>query len=177
MSSATPTAKKIDELYGLIDAIEIAMMTTRRPDGHLVTRPMATQRRRPLADLWFVTNIESDKIDELETDPHVNLGYYDEDSRECVSVSGLATISQDRERIRALYEPDWKAWFGDEGGARDGGPDDPRIALVLVEAHTVHYMKAKHARPVTLFEIAKGVITGEKPDIGRQETLSGDELD
>lgn len=28
----------------------------------------------------------------------------------------------------------WKAWFGDEGGARDCGPDDPRLALILVDA-------------------------------------------
>ena len=28
--------KKVDDLYELIDGIEVAMMTTRRPDGHLV---------------------------------------------------------------------------------------------------------------------------------------------
>jgi general stress protein 26 len=33
----------VDELYDLIEDIEIAMMTTRRPDGRLVSRPMATQ--------------------------------------------------------------------------------------------------------------------------------------
>jgi len=37
------TTKKLDELYALIDGIEIAMFTTRRPDGQLVSRPMATQ--------------------------------------------------------------------------------------------------------------------------------------
>ena len=61
----TPTTKKLDELYALIDGMEIAMMTTRRPDGRLVTRPMATQDRGPLADLWFVTDIEAHKVEEL----------------------------------------------------------------------------------------------------------------
>lgn len=174
---ATPTDKKLDELYDLIDDMEIALMTTRRPDGHLVTRPMATQDRGPLGDLWFVTNIETDKTDEIEHDAHVSLGYYDDGTKEWVSVSGTATITQDRAKIRELYAPDWKAWFGDEGGDRDGGPDDPRLALIAVDAHTVHYMKAKHSRPVTLFEIAKGVVTGDAPDLGREEHLSESELD
>ena len=177
MTDSTPTDKKLDELYDLIDGMEIALMTTRRRDGHLVTRPMATQYRGPLGDLWFVTNIETHKVDEVEADPHVSLGYYDDGTKEWVSVSGTATLTQDRAKIRELYAPDWKAWFGDEGGERDGGPDDPRLALIAVDAHTVHYMKAKHSAPVTLFEIAKGVVTGDAPDLGREEHLSPGELD
>ena len=42
---AVPTDKKLDDLYDLIDGIEIAMLTTRRADGHLVSRPMQTQER------------------------------------------------------------------------------------------------------------------------------------
>jgi hypothetical protein len=33
-----PTEKKLDDLYKLIDGIETAMFTTRRQDGHLVSR-------------------------------------------------------------------------------------------------------------------------------------------
>ena len=172
----TPTSKKLDELYELIDDMEIALMTTRRPDGLLVTRPMATQERGPLADLWFVTDVEAHKVDELRHDPNVNLGYYNDKTKEWVSVSGTATISQDRAKIRELHQPDWKAWFNDEGGNRDGGPDDPRLALILVDAKAVHYMKAKYSRPRTLFEIARGVVTGTDPDIGREEHLSKEEL-
>ena len=36
-----PLGKKLEDLYELIEGIEIAMFTTRRPDGHLVSRPMA----------------------------------------------------------------------------------------------------------------------------------------
>ena len=172
----TPAGKKIDELYELIGDMEIAMMTTRRPDGMLVSRPMATQKREPVADLWFVTDVESHKIDELRDDPHVNLGYYNQKTYEWVSVSGTAVISQDRGKIRELYQPDWKAWFNDEGGTRDGGPDDPRLALILVEAHSVSYMKTKYSRPRVLFEIARGILTGTDPGIGREEHLSAEEL-
>lgn len=174
--TATTTEKKIEELYELIDTMEIALLTTRRSNGQLVTRPMATQKPDPIADLWFVTDIDSEKIDELQFDPNVNLGFYDPDSREWVSVSGLMTISQDRSKIRELYQPDWKMWFGDEGGARDGGPDDPRLALLLVEARSVHYMKSRYTKPMVLFELLRAKVKGEAPELGREETLTDDEL-
>jgi general stress protein 26 len=68
----TSAEKKLDDLYQLIDGIEIAMFTTRRPDGHLVTRPMQVQERTTGTDLWFVTDVETHKLDELAHDPHVN---------------------------------------------------------------------------------------------------------
>jgi general stress protein 26 len=163
--------KNLEELFNLIEKIETAMFTTRRPDGRLVSRPMATQKRDPIADLWFVADIESHKMDELESDHNVNLSYFDTRSREWVSVSGTARISPDRGEIRARYRPDWKIWFGAVDDVRDGGPDDPRLALILVEADTVIYMKREKSRPMVLFELAKGAITGERPDLGEPHKL------
>ncbi len=174
--TATPTDTKLNELYELIADIKVAMLTTHAPDGSLVSRPMATQERNPIADLWFVTSIDTHKVDEVASAPDVNLAYYDDGSKEWVSVSGTATISQDRARIRELYQPDWKVWFGDEGGARDGGPDDPRLALILVDARSAHYLKSTHAKPMVLFELVRGMVTGEAPEIGREEQLSDAEL-
>jgi general stress protein 26 len=171
-----PLDKKLEDLYGLIEGIEIAMFTTRRPDGHLVSRPMATQTQAEGTDLWFVTDIDTHKLDELEFDPHVNLAYYRNRTREWVSVSGTASITRDRRAIRELYRPDWKAWFGDEGGERNGGPDDPRIALILVDVHSVTYLKVDKPRPVVLFEVAKAMATGTPPDIGEQRHVSESEL-
>ena len=172
-----PLGKKLKELYELIDGIEIAMFTTRRPDGRLVSRPMATQTQAEGSDLWFVTDIESNKLDELEFDPNVNLAYYKDRTREWVSVSGLAAISQDRRAIRELYRKDWKAWFGDEGGERDGGPDDPRLALILVEVQSVIYLKVDKPQPLVLFEVVKGMVTGTPPKIGARRELTGEEID
>src|SRR5215210_7916082 len=49
-----PLEKKLDDLYALIEGIEIAMLTTRRPNGDLVSRAMDTQKRAAGADLWFM---------------------------------------------------------------------------------------------------------------------------
>ncbi len=175
MDGITPE-KKIEELYDLIDGIEIAMFTTRRQDGRLVSRPMATQTQAEGADLWFVTDRETHKLEDLEYDPNVNLAYYRDGNREWVSVSGTAHVSSDRSAIRELYRPDWKMWFSDEGGERNGGPDDPRLALIMVEVDEVTYMKVDKPRPVVLFEVAKGFVTGEKPDVAPVREVSAAEI-
>jgi len=168
--------QNLKDLYDLIDGIEIAMFTTRRPDGQLVSRPMATQTQAEGADLWFATDLESHKLEELESDPHVNLAYYRDRTREWVSVSGIATVSRDRKAIHELYRRDWKAWFGDEGGARDGGPDDPRIGLILVDVQSVTYLKIDKPKPLVLFEVAKGMVTGTPPNVGEPKRVPGAEL-
>jgi general stress protein 26 len=170
------TSKKIDELYDLIQGIETAMFTTRRPNGQLVSRPMATQERIEGTDLWFVTDATTHKLDELSVDPHVNCSYYNNRTREWVSVSGVAHVSKNRNRIRQLYKEDWKAWFGDLGDERDGGPTDPRLALIMVDADSATYMKVNKPRPIVLFEVLKGMVTGNRPMIGDVREVTGAEL-
>jgi general stress protein 26 len=170
--------KKLDDLYALIDGIEIAMVTTRRDDGHLVSRPMQTQHRTSGSDLWFVTNVESEKFEELARDPHVNLAYYKSRTREWVSVSGTAILSRDRDLIDALYKPDWKIWFDDVGdGKRNGSPHDPRIALILVEADSVVYSKNDRPMPLVLFQAVKNRVTKGSADLPEPRQVSRDELD
>jgi len=171
-----PASKKIDELYDLIEGIETAMFTTRRADGLLVSRPMATQERIEGADLFFVTDSNTHKLDDLQLDPHVNCSYYNNRTHEWVSVSGVAHVSKNRSKIRQLYKEGWKTWLGDEGGDRDGGPTDSRIALILVDADYACYMKVNKARPIILFETLKGMVIGSRRLTGEVKEVTGAEL-
>ena len=157
---------ELQKLYDLIDEMEIAMLVTRRPDGHLNSRAMDTQKRAAGADLWFVTTEGEGKILEIEHDPHVNLSYYNSKTREWISVSGLAKISRDRQKIREIYASDWKAWFPEEGDPRHGTPDDPRMVLIGVDVHAAVFLDVNKPRPVVLYEVVKGWMTGSMPDIG-----------
>jgi general stress protein 26 len=168
------TEKKIDDLYKLIHGIDIAMMTTLNDDGSLVSRPMSTQKKQDGVDLWFMTRTDTHKIDEIVRSPNINLAYYKDG--EWVSVSGIATITQDRAKIHELYEPSWKAWLEDQGGSHDGSRDDPRIALINVEVQTVSYFKKTAAAPIVWFQIAKAMVTGAPPDIGEQRYVDRREL-
>ena len=156
----------IEKLFEHIQDIEIAMMTTRRADGHLQSRAMATQRRHSGADIWFVTLEDTPKLADIERDPHVNLAYYKDRTREWVSVSGLARVTRDRGTIHALWAPDWQAWFPKGDDPRHGTKDDPRMVLIGVNVHAAVFLEVNKPQPVVLFELVKGWITGSTPELG-----------
>jgi general stress protein 26 len=172
-----PLERKLDDLYDLIDGIETAMLTTRTIDGSLVSRPLQTQKRADDMDLWFMTSTETHKVDELHANPEVNVAYFKDGSKEWVSVSGRARVTQDRKRIRELYKPDWLAWLVVQGGVRNGGHDVPLIAIIKVEQHSVTYMKSNQPRVVAMFKVMHALATGEPPKVGSIRHVDRSELD
>jgi general stress protein 26 len=161
----------LEKLYEHIDDIEIAMMTTRRPDGHLQSRAMATQKRADGADLRFITLDGGQKLRDIAVDPHINLSYYKDRTREWVSVSGFASITRDRQKIHELYAPDWKVWFPKEGDPRHGTADDPRMVLIGVDVHAAAFLEVNKPQPVVLYEVVKGFFTGSTPDVGEMHHI------
>ena len=157
---------ELEKLYEHIDDIEIAMMTTRRPDGHLQSRAMATQKHAEGADLWFVTLEGGQKLRDIAADGHINLSYYKDRTREWVSVSGIASTTRDPQKIHELYAPDWKAWFPKEGDPRHGTADDPRMVLIGVDVHAAAFLEVTKPQPVVLYEVVKGFLTGSTPEVG-----------
>ena len=163
----------LEKLYEHVDDIEIAMMTTRRVDGHLVSRAMATQKRAAGADLWFVTMEGTPKVGEIDADPHVNLSYYKDRTREWVSISGLAALSRDRAKIRELWAPDWEMWFPKGDDPRHGTADDPRMVLIAVTVHAAMFLEVNKPQPVVIYEMVKGWITGAQPEVGEMHHVGG----
>jgi general stress protein 26 len=166
------TGTEVEKLYSIVESIKTAMLVTRRADGHLRARAMATQKRAGGADLWFVTMEGSTKLVEIENDPHVNLSYHRDKNEEWVSISGTAIISRDRNKIRELYMPDWKIWFDDQGDPLHGTADDPRMVLIGVTIHAAEFLEVNKPRPVLLFEMVKGFVTGEEPEFGEMHRVS-----
>ncbi|KXS21118.1 bli-3 protein, partial [Gonapodya prolifera JEL478] len=178
LDTATTVGKKLDDLYQLIDGIDVCMFTTRSSSGELASRPMATQARIAGADLWFAANNLTNKFDDLSFDNHVNLGYFRQNNRDWVSVSGTATKVDDREMIRKLWNTNIATWFNDLGdNVHDGGPDDPRISLIFVQATSVHYAIQDRTTPLVLWELAKGAVTGNVPKVQAIRQLDASDLE
>jgi general stress protein 26 len=167
------TANELDKFFEMVDDIDVAMMTTRRPDGHLRARAMANQKRAPGADLWFVCREGTAKLADLAKDPHIGLTYYRNSNREWVSVSGIAVVSRDREKVKELWAADWKVWFPDEGDPRHGTPEDPRMVLIGVTIHGAEFLEVDKPRPVILYELVKGWLTGTEPELGTMHAVKG----
>ena len=48
---------------------------------------------------------------------------------------------------------------------------------MLVDAHSVTYMKKDQPAPVVLFQLVKGMVTGQQPDVGSVREVSEEELE
>ena len=102
------------------------MMTTVCKDGSLHSRPMVTLEAQFDGGLWFFTMADSTKVGEVEEEGQVNLTYENSLESIYVSLSGMATLVQDRQQIEKLWKEELKEWFPQ-------GLNDPQLALLRVD--------------------------------------------
>ncbi|CED83196.1 Pyridoxamine 5'-phosphate oxidase-like, FMN-binding domain [Phaffia rhodozyma] len=170
--------QKVDGLLGVIKSVGTAMLTTRAPDSEeLHSRAMYPSSIDHLKFTFF-GNVESGKFDGIEKDKHVNISYYNSDNTSWVSIAGVANISNDRERIKELYSPHLKAWFGDLGdGKHTGEADDPRIELIEVTPKEIRYFVEQKNIVTKSIDIVTSAVTGSVAQPGKLVVLNGHELE
>jgi general stress protein 26 len=159
--------KAKEQLWDLIKDIKFGMFTTRHGNGHLHARPMTTQNSRLGDDavLWFFMSRQGSAPADLLADPNVCMVYADTHSDSYVSVSGTATLSDDRAKKEELWSPFAKAWFPD-------GIDDADLALVRLAITHADYWDVKASKLVQLWRMASAAVTGKPPtDMGEHERV------
>lgn len=149
----------------LIDGIRIAMFTSVDTQGRLHARPMATQEQDFDGTLWFFTWKSTEKVDEFQHNPHVNVAYSQPNKHKYVSVSGRAQLVTDKDKMRELWSPDLKAWFPQ-------GLDDPQSALIRVDVDSAEYWDSPSGKVVAAIGVAKALITGQSAsNVGENKTV------
>ena len=118
---------------------------------------MAVQKTDDGGNLWFLSAIDSQKNADIERNPQVQLLFQGSPHSDFLSVYGTASISQDKEKIKELWEPMIKTWFTE-------GVDDPRITVIRVEPTAGYYWDTKHAQVVALFKRLVGAAIGKTLD-------------
>jgi general stress protein 26 len=156
------SAQAHEQLWELIKDIRFAMFTVRDGSGHLTSRPMTTQNTASDEDssLWFFMSRTSATVADLAGDPAVNVAYADPKKDSYVSVSGNARVSDDTAKKHKLWTKLTQAWF-------PAGPTDPDLALVQVKISHAEYWDVDCNQAVQLFKMAKAVVTGKPPDMGK----------
>jgi general stress protein 26 len=144
----------IQKLAALIKDIRFAMLTTITREGHLHSRPMATQASEFTGDLWFFTDAHCPKTEEINEHRQVNVSYAKPNNQLYVSVSGWAEIVQDQERARTLWRAPLKAWF-------PRGLEDPNLALIRVSVEDAEYWESPGNGVIRIVGFAKGMLTGD----------------
>jgi general stress protein 26 len=126
------TTQEIEHLAKLISGIRIAMMTTVCKGGSLRSRPMATQGPPFDGGLWFFIQANSSKVGEVTEEGQVNVTYENAQESVYVSLSGQATLVQDRQQIEKLWHDDLRIWF-------PKGVHDPQLALLRIDVDRWSY--------------------------------------
>lgn len=153
-----PAGKAIDKIKEIVAKAETCFFCTTVATGQSGgVRPMNVRQVDDAGNLWFLSANDSHKNNELATDPTVKL-YFQEDAHSgFLQLTGHATISTDKAKIKELWNPILKTWFTE-------GVDDPRIAVIKVAPTDGYYWDTKHGNAVAGVKMLIGAVTGKTLD-------------
>ena len=122
----------LEKLDKLIRGIDIAMLTTRIGDGRLLSRPLRMQELDAEGALWFITDRNSHKAEEVRLQPQVNASFASEGQNTYVSIAGRAAVIFDKAKLAQLWSPAMSVFY-------PKGIDDPDLCLLRVQAESAEY--------------------------------------
>ncbi|KAJ5901813.1 hypothetical protein N7495_002341 [Penicillium taxi] len=179
-SEDPPLPQKIEDLVDFISEVKFGMLTTKQSDGPFLTsRSMAlAAKENGGVDLIFHTNLFSGKVMDLNAHPQeTNMSFLDPINGAWASISGTASVIADPAIVQKHYSPTLKAWIGDLGdGVHDGGPTDPRIGVIKLEAKLATHNVVRKGLIGRAVETVKGAVQGNVPAINGIRELSLEEL-
>jgi general stress protein 26 len=163
MKIATQSSAELTHVAKLIEDIPIAMLTAAEADGSLASRPMTALEMDAQGALWFFTDVQTSKVDDLRS---LNLSFTDRDQAAYVSLSGHGEIDNDRARIQKLWGVFARPWFPD-------GPDSDNLALLKFIPDTVDYWYGPTSKMVRVLGMIASVIAGKPVGLGESGSHTG----
>jgi general stress protein 26 len=130
----------------------IATLTYVDAQGRLVSTPMGTQDFEDPGTVWFITELDTDKVAAIRQNPAVNVAYASD--KGWVSLSGQAVVSTDRAKLEELWDPSVSAYM-------KGDAQDPNNGLLEVTADTAEYWESP-GKAAFLVQLVKGLVTDDK---------------
>jgi len=146
----------LEHYLEVLTSFDTAMLVTLRGE-EIRSRPMAIADTSPDGRLWFLTSVESGKLEEITDSPMVNVTMQ-ADSK-FLSISGSAVATRDSDKIDKLWSASDNAWFPE-------GKDDPTIiALEIVPTYAEYWDRSGVKGFEATLKIGKSVVTREPPDL------------
>lgn len=124
-------------------------------DPDLQARPMHVASVDDDGSLWFVTSIDSTKVDEALT-PHDGYAIGQTRTRQ-VAIRGTFTVVRDPDQIRDIWKKSYEVWFPQ-------GPTDPRVCLIGLHPREIEFWDSSGQNGLRyLIDAAKAFMAGETP--------------
>lgn len=151
----------IEEIKKIVAKAKTCFFCTSAANG---VRPMNVRHVDDDGNLWFLSAADSSQNGELALDPTVKLYFQGSPHSDFMHLSGHATISRDKVKIRELWQPIIRTWF-------TGGVDDPRITVIKVTPDDGYYWDTKHGDVIASVKMFFGAMVGKTLDDSIQGTI------
>jgi len=159
-------ADAIKRIKDMIDDAESCFFVTGNGGGaSRGVRPMSVRDTDDNGAIWFLSSIDSNKNRELAANPAVKLFFQEGKHSGFLELDGHAEVSQDKARIKQLWNSMLKTWFTE-------GEDDPRITVIKITPRSGYYWDNKHGDAVAGVKVAVGAVIGKTLDDSIEGTLS-----
>jgi general stress protein 26 len=151
-----------DRVWELAKKINICMFVTW--DGERQrARPLAANVHRDEDAIYFLTDVTGLKDDQIERFPLVTLAFADTGSNKYVSITGEATVTNNRAKIAELWTPDNKAFWDSK--------DDPDIRLITVRPDDAEVWDSPGMIVATV-KMITAAVTGAKVELGNNRKVT-----
>ncbi len=153
--SGEEAVKKLKDLA--ISAENCFFCTSIKTGLPVSVRPMSVLQVDDAGNLWFASQKDSNKNNEIASDPFTHLFFQENKNSGFLNIYGISEIVTDQDKIDELWNPLLKVWF-------QGGKDDPNITLIKVEPTNVYYWDTKHGDMIAFVKMAASIVTGKTMD-------------
>jgi general stress protein 26 len=153
----------ISRVWDIIDKVGTCMLTTHFAWG-LRARPLEARPDRQAGLIWFVTDLRSNKEQEIEAEHDVCLVFTDAADKAYLSITGRAEVRRDHAKVAAIWKATDRAWWS--------GPDDPNVGVLCVRPLVAELWDGPSSTAATVFEFVKSALTGGEPNLGENRKVT-----
>jgi general stress protein 26 len=153
--SGSDAEKAQQNFFELLKKFDTAMLVTHsaKSSGPLHGRPMQVAETSEDGSIWFISGLDTPKIDEIEKDSELVALF--QEARHYLSVSGRAELHRDRARIHKVWKEAYRVWFN--------GKDDPNIVLIRLNPTSAEYWDNTGPKGLTfILKAAAAYVTGSE---------------
>jgi len=157
---ATRKSKKtgpehVHDVLGDFDTLMVGTYEATGEQPRLRARPMAVAKLDEDCTLYFLSRIDTAKVDEALSPTHGTV--VGQRRNRYLAAMGRFEVLKDTRKIAALWKASFGIWFE--------GPDDPSLVLLVFHPEQVEIWDSKGLKGVKYaFEVARALVTGQRPD-------------
>jgi general stress protein 26 len=145
----------IKKLQDLVEEIETCLFCTDLKTGDGSTcRPMQAAEVDEKGDLWFFSDINSEKNKQIEANREVRLFFSHPGKSSYLVINGEAEIVISPIKTEDLWSPLAKVWFKE-------GKDDPNISFIKVNVKNAYYWDTDGNKMINFIKLLVSAATGK----------------